>query len=263
MFNTNYSMPTNLESIASKQSDVEKALSTLNAAIDAKKSMQEVATLEVSAKEAVKALNTSIAEQWVKEQQELPVAEAVKVYLDNAGEIAAFRLAKPSKDSVHYSITSSKKFLSYKKLEKAIKSASSSVWETMCARMLHNIALNLASEKEGISAKTLTSTMDKETAKKAGSVFDGSSNTKLEKQLNEVVVKAMLPKEFPVPQMKLADVRFLKGAVSNFKTGKEAGIEIQNENRFIAAVIASIYVRMNGLAYNMTSKAKIHKAEAK
>lgn len=104
--------------------------------------------------------------------------------------------------------------------------------------------------------------MDKETAKKAGSVFDGSSNTKLEKQLNEVV-KAMLPKEFPVPQMKLADVRFLKGAVSNFKTGKEAGIEIQNENRFIAAVIASIYIRMNGLAYNMTSKAKIHKAEAK
>ena len=176
--------------------------------------------------------------------------------------IAAFRLAKPSKDSVHYSITSSKKFLSYKKLEKAIKSASSSVWETMCARMLHNIALNLASEKEGIGAKTLTSTMDKETAKKAGSVFDGSSNTKLEKQLNEVV-KAMLPEEFPVPQMKLADVRFLKGAVSNFKTGKEAGIEIQNENRFIAAVIASIYVRMNGLAYNMTSKAKIHKAEAK
>ena len=241
MFNTNYSMPTNLESIVSKQSDVEKALSTLNAAIDAKKSMQEVGTLEVSAKEAVKALNTSIAEQWVK---------------------AAFRLAKPSKDSVHYSITSSKKFLSYKKLEKAIKSASSSVWETMCARMLHNIALNLASEKEGIGAKTLTSTMDKETAKKAGSVFDGSSNTKLEKQLNEVV-KAMLPEEFPVPQMKLADVRFLKGAVSNFKTGKEAGIEIQNENRFIAAVIASIYVRMNGLAYNMTSKAKIHKAEAK
>ena len=111
-------------------------------------------------------------------------------------------------------------------------------------------------------AKTLTSTMDKETAKKAGSVFDGPSNTKLEKQLNEVV-KAMLPKEFPVPQMKLADVRFLKGAVSNFKTGKEAGIEIQNENRFIAAVIASIYVRMNGLTYNMTSKAKIHKAEAK
>ena len=53
--------------------------------------------------------------------------------------------------------------------------------------MLHNIALNLASEKEGIGAKTLTSTMDKETAKKAGSVFDGSSNTKLEKQLNEVV----------------------------------------------------------------------------
>ena len=46
MFNTNYSMPTNLESIVSKQSDVEKALSTLNAAIDAKKSMQEVATLE-------------------------------------------------------------------------------------------------------------------------------------------------------------------------------------------------------------------------
>ena len=260
MFNTNYSMPANLESIVSKQSDVEKALSTLNAAIDAKKSMQEVGTLEGSAKEAVKALNTSIAEQWVKEQQELPVAEAVKVYLDNAGEIAAFRLAKPSKDSFHYSITSSKKFLSYKKLEKAIKSASSSVWETMCARMLHNIALNLASEKEGIGAKTLTSTMDKETAKKAGSVFDGSSNTKLEKQLNEVV-KAMLPKEFPVPQM--ADVRFLKGAVSNFKTGKEAGIEIQNENRFIAAVIASIYVRMNGLTYNMTSKAKIHKAEAK
>lgn len=89
-----------------------------------------------------------------------------------------------------------------------------------------------------------------------------SSNTKLEKQLNEVV-KAMLPEEFPVPQMKLADVRFLKGAVSNFKTGKEAGIEIQNENRFIATVIASIYVRMNGLTYNMTSKAKIHEAEAK
>ena len=85
MFNTNYSMPANLESIVSKQSDVEKALSTLNAAIDAKKSMQEVGTLEVSAKEAVKALNTSIAEQWVKEQQELPVAEAVKVYIDNAG----------------------------------------------------------------------------------------------------------------------------------------------------------------------------------
>ena len=56
MFNTNYSMPANLESIVSKQSDVEKALSTLNAAIDAKKSMQEVGTLEVSAKEAVKAL---------------------------------------------------------------------------------------------------------------------------------------------------------------------------------------------------------------
>ena len=37
MFNTNYSMPTNLESIVSKQSDVEKALSTLNAAIDDKK----------------------------------------------------------------------------------------------------------------------------------------------------------------------------------------------------------------------------------
>ncbi len=46
-------------------------------------------------------------------------------------------------------------------------------------------------------------------------------------------------------------------------SGNEAGIEIQNENRFIAAVIASIYVRMNGLTYNMTSKAKIHKAEAK
>lgn len=67
MFNTNYSMPANLESITSKQSDVEKALSTLNAAIDAKKSMQEVGTLEGSAKEAVKALNTELhPKSWTR-----------------------------------------------------------------------------------------------------------------------------------------------------------------------------------------------------
>ena len=154
MFNTNYSMPTNLESIVSKQSDVEKALSTLNAAIDAKKSMQEVGTLEASAKEAVKALNTSIAEQWVKEQQALPVAEAVKVYLDNAGEIAAFRLAKPSKDSVHYSITSSKKFLSYKKLER-LSSPLPPAYGKPCAPVCCTISRSISLLKRKVLAQKL------------------------------------------------------------------------------------------------------------
>ena len=64
MFNTNYCMPTNLESIASKKSDVEKSLKALNAALDDKKSVQEVNGLETTVKNDLKALNASIAEQW-------------------------------------------------------------------------------------------------------------------------------------------------------------------------------------------------------
>ena len=67
MFNTNYCMPTNLESIASKKSDVEKSLKALNAALDDKKSVQEVNGLETTVKNDLKALNASIAEQWIKE----------------------------------------------------------------------------------------------------------------------------------------------------------------------------------------------------
>lgn len=261
MFETNYTMPKNLEVLASTKIDVEKAVVALNKAIDDKKDMATVKNLEKNAKDALKALNGKIAEQWVNEISEFDTETATKTYINAAGELGAFRLKNPSGETIHYEVVSTKRALSFRTFEKAVKCASSSVYNTMVERFLHNISLNLSSKTEGIGANTLTNYMDKEQAGKAGSDFAGSSNKALEKQLN-IIVKGMLPETMEI-KMKIMDVNFIKGVMSKYITGSEAGVKLGNEKVLYTAIVSAMYIRMNGKTYKQTGTANIHKEPKK
>lgn len=257
MYETNYTMPENLDVLMTAKLDVDKAVENLNKALDEKKDVVTVKNLEESTKKALKELNGKIAEQWVKELSTLSVEESVKTYLNAAGELGAFRLKNPSGEIVHYEVASTKRSLSFPKFEKAVKCASSSVYDIMAGRFLHNISLNIASDTEGIGSNQLVCRMDNEQSKKAGSDFSGFSNKSLEKQLN-ALVKGMLPESMEV-KMKLTDLRFIKGAMQKNIMGKGAGVELAKEKALYTAVISAIYVRMNDGKYTLTSSANIHK----
>lgn len=261
MFETTYTMPKNLEVLTSAKSDVEKAVVALNKAIDDKKDMMTVKKLESDAKDALKVLNGKIAEQWVGEISELDTETATKTYIDAAGEVGAFRLKNPSGESVHYEISATKRALSFRTFDKVVKCASSSVYNTMVERFLHNISLSLSSEKEGIGANKLTNYMDKEQSAKAGSDFTGYSNKMLEKQLN-LIVKGMLPETMEL-KMKLVDLRFIKGVMSKYITGSESGVKLANEKTLYTAIVSAMYVRMNNKTYIQTGTANIHKEPKK
>lgn len=258
MYETNYTMPKVLEVLLTAKIAVDEKIVALNAALDEKKDVATVKSLEDEAKSALKDLNKKISEQWLSEIKGLEKVDAVKAYLNTAGEIGAFRLKSPSDESIHYTVISTKRALSFPTFNKFVKSASSSVYNVMVGRFLHNIALNIASDKEGINAKAPVLQMDDETAKKAGSDFTGSSNTKLLSQLN-IVVKAMLPDGIEI-KMRSHDVNFIKAAVQKVITGKGAGIELAKEKALYSAIVSAMYVRMNNLEYNLTSSAAVHKA---
>lgn len=257
MYETNYTMPKNLDVLLTAKIAVDEKVAALNTALDNKKDMASVKSLEDDTKTALKELNKKIAEQWLSEIKELEKVDAVKEYLNTAGEIGAFRLKNPSGEIVHYTVTSTKRTLSFPTFNKVIKSASSSIYNIMAGRFLHNISLNISSTSEGIGAKTLTLHMDEEKSKKAGSDFDGFSNKMLEKQL-QIVVNAMLPEGMEI-KMKVMDVRHVKGVVSKYTTGKAAGVELANEKALYNAIVTAMYMRMNGLRYEQDSSAAIHK----
>lgn len=257
MYETNHTMPKNLDVLMTAKIAVDEKVAALNAALDDKKDMMTVKSLEDDAKTALKELNAKIAEQWLSEIKELEKVDAVKEYLNAAGEIGAFRLKNPSGEIVHYTVTSTKRALSFPTFNKVIKSASSSVYNIMAGRFLHNISRNLSSTSEGIGAKTLTLHMDEEKSKKAGSDFDGFSNKMLEKQL-QIVVNAMLPEGMEI-KMKVMDVRYIKGVVSKYTTGKAAGVELAQEKTLYNAIVTAMYMRMNGLQYEQNSSASVHK----
>ena len=251
MFNTNYSMPTDLESIVSKQSDVEKSLKALNAALDDKKSVQEVNGLETTVKNDLKALNAAIAEQWIKEQQDAAqkgsINDAVKLYLDNSGRIAGFKLYAPKKDSEHYEIKSVNRALSFSKFNKAVECASSTAWYTMVQRLLINTTASHVKDLEANTGK-----MNLQQPK----TWQGTSVYKMQEQL-EMVVEAMLPAGFKTFHMRKADVNYLiKATQSKVTAGNDAtwyGIE---EQKFIAHIVTAINFAMNGKKYNSESKAE-------
>lgn len=257
MYETNYTMPKTLDVLLTAKIAVDEKVAALNAALDDKKDMASVKSLEDDAKTALKELNAKIAEQWLSEIKELEKVDAVKEYLNTAGEIGAFRLKNPSGEIVHYTVTSTKRALSFPTFNKVIKSASSSVYNVMVGRFLHNISRNISSTSEGIGAKALVMHIDAEQSKKAGSDFDGFSNKMLEKQL-QIVVNAMLPEGMEI-KMKLIDVRAIKYMMTRGITGKSAGVELANEKALYAAIVSAIYIRMNGLEYNMPSSASVHK----
>lgn len=257
MYETNYTMPKNIDVLMTAKIAVDEKVAALNAALDDKKDMASVKSLEDDAKTALKELNAKIAEQWLSEIKDLEKVDAVKEYLNTAGEIGAFRLKNPSGEIVHYTVTSTKRALSFPTFNKVIKSASSSVYNIMAGRFLHNISRNISSTSEGIGAKTLTLHMDEEKSKKAGSDFDGFSNKMLEKQL-QITVNAMLPKGIEI-KMKVMDVRYIKGVVSKYTTGKAAGVELANEKALYNAIVTAMYMRMNGLQYEQNSSASVHK----
>lgn len=257
MYETNYTMPKNLDVLLTAKIAVDEKVVALNAALDDKKDAMTVKSLEDDAKTALKELNKKIAEQWLTELQELDKVDAVKEYLNATGEIGAFRLKNPSDEIVHYTVTSTKRALSFPTFNKVIKSASSSVYNIMAGRFLHNISRNISSTSEGIGAKSLTLHMDEEKSKKVGSDFDGFSNKMLEKQL-QIVVNAMLPEGMEI-KMKVMDVRHVKGVVSKYTTGKAAGVELANEKALYNAIVTAMYMRMNGLQYEQNSSASVHK----
>lgn len=257
MYETNYTMPKNLDVLMTAKIAVDEKVAALNAALDDKKDMASVKSLEDDAKTALKELNKKIAEQWLHETKELEKVDAVKEYLNAAGEIGAFRLKNPSGEIIHYTVTSTKRALSFPTFNKFVNAASSSIYNIMAGRFLHNISLNISSTSEGIGAKTLTLHMDEEKSKKAGSDFDGFSNKMLEKQL-QIVVNAMLPEGMEI-KMKVMDVRHVKGVVSKYTTGKAAGVELANEKALYNAIVTAMYMRMNGLQYEQNSSASVHK----
>lgn len=257
MYETNYTMPKNLDVLLTAKIAVDEKVAALNAALDDKKDMASVKSLEDDAKTALKELNKKIAEQWLTELQELDKVDAVKEYLNATGEIGAFRLKNPSDEIVHYTVTSTKRALSFPTFNKVIKSASSSVYNIMAGRFLHNISRNNSSTSEGIGAKSLTLHMDAATSKKAGSDFDGFSNKMLEKQL-QILVNAMLPEGMEI-KMKVMDVRHIRGVVNKYTTGKTAGVEIAKEKVLYNAIVTAMYMRMNGLQYEQNSGAAVHK----
>lgn len=257
MYETNYTMPKNLDVLLTAKIAVDEKVAALNAALDDKKDMATVKSLEDDAKTALKELNKKIAEQWLSEIKELEKVDAVKEYLNTAGEIGAFRLKNPSDESIHYTVISTKRALSFPTFNKFVNAASSSIYNIMAGRFLHNISLNISSTSEGIGAKTLTLHMDEEKSKKAGSDFDGFSNKILEKQL-QIVVNAMLPEGMEI-KMKVMDVRHVKGVVSKYTTGKAAGVELANEKALYNAIVTAMYMRMNGLQYEQNSSASVHK----
>ena len=257
MYETNYTMPKNLDVLMTAKIAVDEKVAALNAALDDKKDMASVKSLEDDAKTALKELNAKIAEQWLHETKELEKVDAVKEYLNAAGEIGAFRLKNPSGEIIHYTVTSTKRALSFPTFNKVIKAASSSVYNVMAGRFLHNISRNISSTSEGIGAKALTLHMDEEKSKKVGGDFDGFSNKMLEKQL-QIVVNAMLPEGMEI-KMKVMDVRHVKGVVSKYTTGKAAGVELANEKALYNAIVTAMYMRMNGLQYEQNSSASVHK----
>lgn len=257
MYETNYTMPKTLDVLLTAKIAVDEKVAALNAALDDKKDMMTVKSLEDDAKTALKELNKKIAEQWLTELQELEKVDAVKVYLNAVGEIGAFRLKNPSDESIHYTVISTKRALSFPTFNKFVNAASSSVYNIMAGRFLHNISLNISSTSEGIGTKALTMRMDEETAKKAGSDFKGHSNKLLEKQL-QIIVNAMLPEGMEI-KMKLVDLRFIKIAVQKAMTGKSAGVEVAKEKALYSAVVSAMYIRMNDLEYKLTSSATVHK----
>lgn len=257
MYETNYTMPKNLDVLLTAKIAVDEKVVALNAALDDKKDMASVKSLEDDAKTALKELNKKIAEQWLSEIKELEKVDAVKEYLNTAGEIGAFKLKNPSDESVHYTVISTKRALSFPTFNKFVNAASSSVYNIMAGRFLHNISLNISSTSEGIGTKALTMRMDGETAKKAGSDFKGHSNKLLEKQL-QVIVNAMLPEGMEI-KMKLVDLRFIKIAVQKAMTGKSAGVDVAKEKALYSAIVSAMYIRMNDLEYKLTSSASVHK----
>ena len=257
MYETNYTMPKNLDVLMTAKIAVDEKVVALNAALDDKKDMVSVKSLEDDAKTALKELNAKIAEQWLHEIKELEKVDAVKEYLNTAGEIGAFKLKNPSGEIIHYTVTSTKRALSFPTFNKVVKAASSSVYNVMAGRFLHNISRNISSTSEGIGAKSLTLHMDEEKSKKVGSDFDGFSNKMLEKQL-QITVNAMLPEGMEI-KMKVMDVRYIKGVVSKYTTGKAAGVELANEKALYNAIVTAMYMRMNGLQYEQNSSASVHK----
>lgn len=257
MYETNYTMPKTLDVLLTAKIAVDEKVVALNAALDDKKDMASVKSLEDDAKTALKELNKKIAEQWLSEIKELEKVDAVKEYLNTTGEIGAFRLKNPSGEIIHYTVISTKRALSFPTFNKVVKAASSSVYNVMAGRFLHNISRNFSSTSEGIGAKTLTLHMDEEKSKKVGSDFDGFSNKMLEKQL-QIVVNAMLPEGMEI-KMKVMDVRHVKGVVSKYTTGKAAGVELANEKALYNAIVTAMYMRMNGLQYEQNSSASVHK----
>lgn len=257
MYETNYTMPKTLDVLLTAKIAVDEKVAALNAALDDKKDMASVKSLEDDAKTALKELNKKIAEQWLSEIKELEKVDAVKEYLNTAGEIGAFRLKNPSGEIIHYTVTSTKRALSFPTFNKVVKAASSSVYNVMAGRFLHNISRNISSTSEGIGAKSLTLHMDEEKSKKVGSDFDGFSNKMLEKQL-QITVNAMLPEGIEI-KMKVMDVRYIKGVVSKYTTGKAAGVELAQEKTLYNAIVTAMYMRMNGLQYEQNSGAAVHK----
>lgn len=256
MFNTNYMMPASDKDFALNKEKCCEGLEKLNAAVRAN-DYKAIESAENALKDQVKELNAAIVSAWLAELKTMDKAAAVELYLENAGELGAFRVKEPSGDDVEYTIVSTRKYVSYKNLVKCLDCASSSAWDTLSAQMLDNIGKFLAKDKEsGIDAKIINANC----SEKKQNAFTKYTKTGLLEQLN-IVVKSMLPADFAEVKMIKADLNFILAAMEEVKTGANAGIVLMDETRLTKTIVSAIRIRKNGLKYDLESKAKIHKSK--
>lgn len=188
----------------------------------------------------------------------------------------ALALEEPKKDT-NYAIKETEKRVPFTTLEKAWKLmhgeagkngkikpsvsatlARQSNYQLMLAYFVDNLSRNIAGDlSDGVERKVSAPAANVGEADKKKADFSGCSVNSLEKQLN-TLVGALLPEGMEIT-MKKADVRAILAAA---KREKEMAFTVLREDRILDKVFLAMEVRMNNHAYNLDSKAKVHKPVA-
>lgn len=260
IFRTSYAMPANLDKLTEKGEvvlDKFAILDSLHKSGNA--TVTAIADAETAVKSALSELNKAIVIQWCDELKELSKEDAMKTYIDHAGELCAFKLSAPSKTNEErkdYAISAGLKSVSYATVNKHLNLASSTAWGVSLGRFVHNLALNLTSKENGINAnapKFWGTKADGEEVK----FWNKYSKDALKKQM-DLLAKQMRPENMEEIHFHSHDVNYILHAVTKATTGKSARIELAKEVATLNAIVTAMHFRTNDKQYDFQSKAKVH-----
>lgn len=168
---------------------------------------------------------------------------------------------KQDPNTGEYSVAEGEKQISFVALEKAYEAmggktlAQSKHYYAMLTYFVDNLTRNIAGDLSEQVKKVQAPNLTTKEEKPAEYDFSGISVNALEAQLN-ALVSTILPAEMSI-KMKRVDVKALKQAATSEKMMK---FRMNDEARMLNKVFAAVRIRMNDEAYELTSKAKAHKA---